>query len=100
MSTDHPRPAPGARSTAADVLAGTDLTGRTALVTGGASGIGLPGTEAVGLDLGDQDCAVARPAATDDMLVGGVKPWATDPAAAARLWELSAGLTGLDAFTP
>lgn len=45
-----------------------------------------------------QDCAVAGPATTDDMLVGGVKPWAADPAAAARLWELSAELTGVDAF--
>ncbi|MVO90202.1 SDR family NAD(P)-dependent oxidoreductase [Streptomyces sp. p1417] len=45
-----------------------------------------------------QDCAVAGPATTDDMLVGGVKPWAVDPEAAARLWELSADLTGLDAF--
>ncbi|SFA80473.1 NAD(P)-dependent dehydrogenase, short-chain alcohol dehydrogenase family [Amycolatopsis marina] len=45
-----------------------------------------------------QDCDLAEPARTDDMLVGGVKPWATDPVAAARLWELSAGLTGVDAF--
>ncbi|WP_067474600.1 SDR family NAD(P)-dependent oxidoreductase [Actinomadura hibisca] len=46
-----------------------------------------------------QDCDVAVPATTDDMLIGGVKPWATDPDGAARLWELSAELTGLDAFT-
>lgn len=45
-----------------------------------------------------QDCDVAGPAVTDDMLVGGVKPWAVDPEAAARLWELSSDLTGLDAF--
>ncbi|WP_171169217.1 oxidoreductase [Streptomyces sp. I05A-00742] len=45
-----------------------------------------------------QDCDVAGPATGDDMLVGGVKPWAADPEAAARLWELSAGLTGVDAF--
>ncbi|MGK5639795.1 oxidoreductase [Streptomyces sp. URMC 126] len=45
-----------------------------------------------------QDCDVAGPATTDDMLVGGVKPWAADPEAAARLWALSARLTGLDAF--
>lgn len=42
-----------------------------------------------------QDCDVAEPALTDDMLIGGVKPWATDPEAAARLWQLSAELTGL-----
>ena len=45
-----------------------------------------------------QDCDIAGPATSDDMLIGGVKPWAVDPAAAARLWELSAELTGLDAF--
>lgn len=45
-----------------------------------------------------QDCDIAEPAETDDMLVGGVKPWAVDPAAAARLWALSAELTGLDSF--
>ncbi|MBZ4322447.1 SDR family NAD(P)-dependent oxidoreductase [Streptomyces sp. SCA2-4] len=45
-----------------------------------------------------QDCDVAGAATTDDMLVGGVKPWAVDPGAAARLWDLSARLTGLDAF--
>ncbi|WP_233478046.1 oxidoreductase [Streptomyces mobaraensis] len=45
-----------------------------------------------------QDCDIAGPATTDDMLVGGVKPWAADPESAARLWDLSARLTGLDAF--
>ncbi|BDM69252.1 oxidoreductase [Streptomyces nigrescens] len=43
-----------------------------------------------------QDCDLADPAATDDMLVGGVKPWATDPEAAARLWALSSELTETD----
>ena len=46
-----------------------------------------------------QDCDIAEMAATDDMLIGGVKPWAIDPASASRLWALSAGLTGLDAFS-
>ncbi|GAA1718415.1 SDR family NAD(P)-dependent oxidoreductase [Nonomuraea bangladeshensis] len=45
-----------------------------------------------------QDCDLAEPAACDDMLVGGVKPWAVDPDAAARLWRLSADLTGHTAF--
>ncbi|MFF0739385.1 SDR family NAD(P)-dependent oxidoreductase [Streptomyces sp. NPDC004111] len=45
-----------------------------------------------------QDCDIAEPATTDDMLLGGVKPWATDPASAARLWELSSELTGLSEF--
>ncbi|MES4903960.1 MULTISPECIES: SDR family NAD(P)-dependent oxidoreductase [unclassified Streptomyces] len=46
-----------------------------------------------------QDCDIAEPATTDDMLIGGVKPWAVDPASAARLWELSSELTNLDAFS-
>ncbi|ADI05161.1 oxidoreductase [Streptomyces bingchenggensis BCW-1] len=46
-----------------------------------------------------QDCDVAEPTTTDDMLIGGVKPWPVDPAAAARLWELSSELTNLDAFS-
>lgn len=46
-----------------------------------------------------QDCDVADPATDEDMLRGGVKPWATDPVDAARLWELSATLTQADAFT-
>jgi NAD(P)-dependent dehydrogenase (short-subunit alcohol dehydrogenase family) len=37
----------GARSTAVDVLAGIDLTGRLAIVTGGYSGIGLETTRAL-----------------------------------------------------
>ncbi|MGW0732220.1 SDR family NAD(P)-dependent oxidoreductase [Streptomyces sp. NPDC002851] len=45
-----------------------------------------------------QDCDIAAPATSDDMLIGGVKPWAVDPEAASRLWELSSGLTGLNAF--
>ncbi|MGA4843059.1 oxidoreductase [Streptomyces sp. G45] len=46
-----------------------------------------------------QDCDIAEAATTDDMLIGGVKPWAVDPEAAARLWELSADLTGVDQFS-
>jgi len=37
----------GARSTAADVLAGIDLTGKLAIVTGGHSGLGLETTKAL-----------------------------------------------------
>ncbi|MFR9727071.1 hypothetical protein ACL02R_27490 [Streptomyces sp. MS19] len=47
-----------------------------------------------------RDCGLARPAEGDDMLVGGVKPWARDREAAARLWVLSAELTGVDAWRP
>lgn len=45
-----------------------------------------------------QDCDIAGPAGTDDMLIGGVKPWVTDPGAASRLWELSCELTGTSGF--
>ncbi|MEU7989616.1 SDR family NAD(P)-dependent oxidoreductase [Streptosporangium canum] len=46
-----------------------------------------------------QDCDIAEPATTDDMLVGGVKTWAIDPDSASRLWALSGELTGLDCFS-
>jgi NAD(P)-dependent dehydrogenase (short-subunit alcohol dehydrogenase family) len=45
-----------------------------------------------------QDCDVAEWATGDDMLVGGVKPWAVDPSEAERLWEVTASLVGVDAF--
>ncbi|MEU6371080.1 SDR family NAD(P)-dependent oxidoreductase [Streptomyces sp. NPDC046931] len=44
-----------------------------------------------------EDCDIAEPAPVDGGR-GGVKDWATDPEQAARLWELSADLTGVDAF--
>ncbi|MDH6213806.1 SDR family NAD(P)-dependent oxidoreductase [Streptomyces pseudovenezuelae] len=44
-----------------------------------------------------EDCDVAEPAPADDERVG-VKAWATDPEQAARLWDLSAELTGVNAF--
>jgi NAD(P)-dependent dehydrogenase (short-subunit alcohol dehydrogenase family) len=43
-----------------------------------------------------EDCEVAR-VSTDD--APGVRPYAIDPAEAARLWSLSAELTGVDALT-
>ncbi|SNT40887.1 oxidoreductase [Rhodococcoides kyotonense] len=46
-----------------------------------------------------QDCDVAESATGDDMLVGGVKPWAVDPADAERLWEVTASLVGTDSFS-
>ncbi|WP_434599642.1 SDR family NAD(P)-dependent oxidoreductase [Streptomyces sp. A5-4] len=45
-----------------------------------------------------EDCDVADPAAPDTVLGSGVNAWATDPERAARLWKLSAELTGVDAF--
>ncbi|NUP16021.1 MAG: SDR family NAD(P)-dependent oxidoreductase [Streptomyces sp.] len=44
-----------------------------------------------------EDCDIAEPAVDGDER-GGVKAWATDPEQAARLWELSADLTGVNAF--
>ncbi|MGW7003200.1 SDR family NAD(P)-dependent oxidoreductase [Streptomyces sp. NPDC054933] len=46
-----------------------------------------------------EDCDIAGPAAKDTVLGSGVSAWATDPERAARLWRLSAELTGVDAFT-
>ncbi|MFJ8728837.1 SDR family NAD(P)-dependent oxidoreductase [Streptomyces bauhiniae] len=44
-----------------------------------------------------EDCDIAEPA-PEDGTWSGVKDWATDPEQAARLWTLSAELTGVDAF--
>ena len=43
-----------------------------------------------------EDCDIAEPAV--DGATSGVKNWAIDPEQAARLWELSAELTGVNAF--
>jgi NAD(P)-dependent dehydrogenase (short-subunit alcohol dehydrogenase family) len=45
-----------------------------------------------------EDCDIAEPAAPDTVQGSGVKAWATDPQRAARLWQLSAELTGIDVF--
>ncbi|GHD88283.1 SDR family NAD(P)-dependent oxidoreductase [Streptomyces naganishii] len=44
------------------------------------------------------DCDIAEPASEADGDRRGVRSWATDPEQAARLWALSADLTGVDAF--
>jgi NAD(P)-dependent dehydrogenase (short-subunit alcohol dehydrogenase family) len=44
-----------------------------------------------------EDCDIAEPAPADGTRKG-VKEWARDPEQAARLWALSAELTGVDAF--
>ncbi|HTR70343.1 MAG TPA: SDR family NAD(P)-dependent oxidoreductase [Mycobacteriales bacterium] len=48
-----------------------------------------------------EDCEVAAITDMDapDAMKSGVNPYATDPGAAARLWALSADLTGVDALT-
>lgn len=45
-----------------------------------------------------EDCDVAELCTDDGPQVGGVRAHATDPRQAARLWALSAELTGVDAF--
>jgi NAD(P)-dependent dehydrogenase (short-subunit alcohol dehydrogenase family) len=44
-----------------------------------------------------EDCDIAEPTDSTDMITG-VRDYATDPAEAARLWEVSAELTGINAF--
>ena len=43
-----------------------------------------------------EDCDIAEPATEGGAT--GVKDWAIDPEQAARLWEFSAELTGVNAF--
>ncbi len=61
----------GARSTAADVLRGIDLSGKLAIVTGGYSGIGLETTRALA-GAGAHVVVPARRRATADEAIGGV----------------------------
>ena len=42
-----------------------------------------------------EDCNVATPVPADSPELSGVRPWATDPAQAERLWTLSEKITGL-----
>ncbi|WP_328416646.1 SDR family NAD(P)-dependent oxidoreductase [Micromonospora sp. NBC_00389] len=70
-----------ARSTAADVIAGVDLTGRRAVVTGGASGIGLETARALAdagaeVTLAVRDTAAGERAAADITASGTIgKVW-------------------------
>jgi len=59
-----------ATSTAADVLAGVDLTGRLALVTGGYSGIGLETTRALSAAGAEVVVPARRPAVAAEALAG------------------------------
>ncbi|MEU4397317.1 oxidoreductase [Micromonospora orduensis] len=60
----------GAHSTAGDVLAGIDLTGRTAVVTGGSSGIGLATTVALARAGARVVVPARRPDAAQQALAG------------------------------
>jgi NAD(P)-dependent dehydrogenase (short-subunit alcohol dehydrogenase family) len=46
-----------------------------------------------------EDCDIAELAPEDQEFTGGVRSYAVDPEQAARLWALSAELTGVNAFT-
>ena len=60
----------GARTTAAEVLSGIDLSGRLAIVTGGYSGIGIETVRALA-GAGSQVIVPARrPAAAEEALAG------------------------------
>jgi NAD(P)-dependent dehydrogenase (short-subunit alcohol dehydrogenase family) len=61
----------GARSTAAEVLSGIDLSGRLAIVTGGYSGIGVETTRALAGAGAQVIVPARRPAAAEDV-VGGL----------------------------
>ncbi|MDO8704350.1 MAG: oxidoreductase [Sulfuricaulis sp.] len=43
-----------------------------------------------------EDCDIAQGVDADKKLPGGVRPWASDPTAADRLWRLSEQLTGVN----
>lgn len=45
-----------------------------------------------------EDCDIAELVPADDTTAGGVREYAVNPDQAARLWALSAELTGIDAF--
>jgi NAD(P)-dependent dehydrogenase (short-subunit alcohol dehydrogenase family) len=47
-----------------------------------------------------EDCDIAELAPDDQEFTGGVRSYAVDPEQAARLWALSAELTGVNAFAP
>ncbi|MEU1681251.1 oxidoreductase [Micromonospora zamorensis] len=70
MTSDTTHTMFGAHSTTADVLAGIDLTGRTAVVTGGYSGLGLATTRAFALAGARVVVPALRPDAAQRALAG------------------------------
>ena len=60
----------GAKTTAAEVMAGIDLTGRTAVVTGGYSGIGLETTRALAAAGAEVIVPARRPETAQEALAG------------------------------
>ena len=60
----------GPASTAADVIAGIDLTGKNTVVTGGASGIGIPTVQALRSAGARSSCLPATSSADAEVLAG------------------------------
>ncbi len=92
----------GSRSTALEVVDGVDLSGRTAVVTGGASGIGVETARALAhagaqVVLAVRDTAAGERAATD---IAATARATGSPAPAPRVEPLDlADLSSVDAFT-
>ena len=82
----------GASTTAAEVVAGLDLTGRRAIVTGGASGIGAATARALSAAGADVTIAVRDPEAGRD--VPGVRVARLDLADPASVGRFVAGWSG------
>jgi NAD(P)-dependent dehydrogenase (short-subunit alcohol dehydrogenase family) len=78
-----------ATSTAAEVIAGIDLTGRRTIVTGGASGIGIETARALASAGAEVVLAVRNVEAGKLSARNGVAAYALDPEAASRLWQVS-----------
>lgn len=91
MSQQHPVGSPfTAASTAAEIMAGIDLTGRTAVVTGGHSGLGLVTTHALA-EAGARVIVPARDAGRASALLAEI------PGAQARAMDLT-DATSIKAF--
>jgi NAD(P)-dependent dehydrogenase (short-subunit alcohol dehydrogenase family) len=84
----------GASSTAAEVLAGVDLTGRRAIVTGGASGIGLATARALANAGAEVTIAVRNAEAGERVAAGRLRVAELDLADQASVRRFVDGWTG------